>query len=108
MKKCLFCSNPADSLEHVLPQWLFRCIAPESRGTFPVQVGRYIEGQGYQDRRNHISLSFKARIVCTECNTGWMRQLESNVVHIFQPLAAENFPVLAHDHFDELRNYARQ
>jgi hypothetical protein len=35
-----------------------------------------------------------------------MRQLESNVVHIFQPLAAENFPVLAHDHFDELRNYA--
>ena len=24
MKNCLFCPNPADSLEHVLPQWLYR------------------------------------------------------------------------------------
>jgi len=106
MKKCLFCPNPANSLEHVLPQWLFRCIAPQSQGTFPVQVGRYVEGKGYQDRRNHISLSFKARIVCTRCNTGWMRQLESNVAHIFQPLAAEQFPVFAHDYFNKLKDYA--
>jgi hypothetical protein len=106
MRKCLFCPNPADSLEHVLPQWLFRCIAPGNEGKFPVRVGRFVDGQGYLDERKHLSLAFKARIVCENCNTGWMSKLESRVSHILSPLVAQDFPVLAHNFFDELRRDA--
>jgi hypothetical protein len=106
MKKCLFCPNPADSLEHVLPQWLFRRIAPANQGKFPVRVGRFVDGKGYLDQRNHISLAFKARIVCVDCNTGWMRKLESKVSQALKPLMAQDFPVLAHNFFDELRKGA--
>jgi hypothetical protein len=105
MKKCLFCSNPADSLEHVLPQWLFRCIAPRTTGAFPVNVGRYVEGQGYLDNRRFISLSLKARIVCENCNGGWMSKLESKVGQALKPLVADEFPILGHTFFEELKKH---
>lgn len=103
MKKCLFCPNPADSLEHVVPQWIHRCISPQTEGAFPVVVGRYVDGKGYCDKREQISLAFKARIVCEQCNTGWMRELESEVARIVKPLAVTPFPILSHCHFEQLR-----
>ena len=106
MKKCLFCQNPADSLEHVVPQWIYRCISPQTEGVFPVVVGRYVDGEGYRDKREQISLAFKARIVCDRCNTGWMRELESEVARILKPLLVTPFPVLSHCHFDQLRTDA--
>jgi hypothetical protein len=92
MNKCLFCSNPADSLERVLPQWLFRRVAPQTGGKLQVRVGRYVDGQGYRDQRRHISLAFKARIVCAQCNNGWMAKLESKVAHLLEHLVAPQFP----------------
>jgi hypothetical protein len=106
MKKCLFCSNPADSLEHVLPQWLHKCIYPETGGKFSVQVGRFLEGEGNRDQRKHDSLNFKARIVCVACNTGWMSQLESKVQPILKPLTGDPFPILGQSFFDQLRSDA--
>jgi hypothetical protein len=106
MRKCLFCSNAAESREHVLPQWLFRRIYPGTKGAFPVQVARYVEGKGYCDERRQISLSFQARIVCTSCNTGWLSKLESEVLKVLEPLTEPRFPVLAHCYFDELRKDA--
>ena len=106
MKKCLFCSNRADSLEHVLPQWLLRCVSPDTEGAFPVQAAKYVEGQGNSDERSFISLNFKARIVCVQCNTGWMSDLESEVDQILKPLTGKQFPVLAAAYFDELRKHA--
>lgn len=103
MKNCLFCPNPADSLEHVLPQWLFRCIAPGTDGKFPVRVARYVDGKGNLDERKHLSLGFKARIVCTACNNGWMSHLESKVARTLQPLVAAQFPVLGHSFLDALK-----
>ena len=106
MKKCLFCSNRADSLEHVVPQWIHRCISPDTTGAFPIVVGRYVEKQGYLDERRQISLSFKARIVCAECNGGWMRELESKVAWILKPLTVVPFPILSHCYLDQLRKDA--
>lgn len=106
MKTCLFCSKRADSREHVLPQWLLRCCDPEKKGIFPVTVGRYVAGKGYRDTRNQISLAFKARIVCEQCNCGWMATLESKVDHILKPLIGKEFPILSHCHLEELRTDA--
>jgi hypothetical protein len=107
MRKCLFCANTADSREHVLPQWLHRCISAETEGKFPVQVGRYVDGQGYLDERKFVSLNFKAKIVCTGCNIGWMSKMESEVDQILKPLTGKQFPVLAHDQLEQLRGHAQ-
>jgi hypothetical protein len=103
MRKCLFCANAADSHEHVLPQWLHRRIA--AKGKFPVQVGRYVEGEGFLDKRKFVSLNFKARIVCTSCNNGWMSKMESEVEQMLRPLTEKQFPVLAHAHLEQLREH---
>ncbi|MDA1274570.1 MAG: hypothetical protein O2960_11045 [Verrucomicrobia bacterium] len=107
MRKCLFCPNTADSHEHVLPQWLHRCISSETDGKFPVQVGRYVDGQGYLDERKFVSLNFKARIVCVGCNNGWMSKMESEVEQILKALTGKQFPVLAHTHLEQLREHAQ-
>ncbi len=107
MRKCLFCANTADSHEHVLPQWLHRCISSRTKGKFPVRVGRYVEGQGYLDERKFISLNLKARIVCVGCNNGWMSKMESEVEKILKPLTGKQFPVLAHTHLEQLRGDSR-
>jgi hypothetical protein len=104
MKKCLFCSNAADSLEHIIPQWLLYRIAPNKEGRFPMQVGRYIDGQGYLDTRNFISITFMARIVCEQCNNGWMSQLESEVGRILHPLIAEDFPILYRENLTQIHS----
>jgi hypothetical protein len=107
MNKCLFCSNKADSLEHVLPQWLFRCVSPATTGKFTVRVGRYVRGEGYLDDRKHLSLSFKARIVCRSCNGGWMSKLESKISYLLKPLLAEEFPTLGHIFLENLKQDAQ-
>lgn len=106
MSKCLFCDNPADSLEHVIPQWLHRRIAPETDGAFPVQIGRYVEPKGYLDERKHVSLRFAARVVCVACNTGWMSKMEAEVDQVLRALTEKSFPVLAHMHFEQLKDHS--
>jgi hypothetical protein len=106
MNTCLFCPKPADSLEHVVPQWIHCCVSPQTEGAFPVVVGRYVDGEGYRDKREQISLAFRARIVCEECNKGWMGELESNVAYILKPLVGTSFPVSSHCYVDQLRTNA--
>lgn len=107
MKLCLFCDNVADTLEHVIPQWVHRCVSPTTHGSFPVVVGRYTETDGYLDQRNQVSLAFKARIVCAQCNNGWMAQLEAEVSELLKPLMACAFPVLFEEFFNHLRQQSK-
>lgn len=94
MKRCLFCPNPANSLEHVIPTWVHCIVSPLSDGAFPVQVGRYFENDGYRDRREQISLAFKSRVVCHDCNTGWMCKLENEMKGTLSQLVTTPFPPL--------------
>ena len=89
MRKCLFCQSQADSREHVLPQWLHRCVSEETGGKFPVHVGRFVEGQGNLDEKQFLSLNFQAKIVCVACNNGWMAAMESEVDRILKPLTGK-------------------
>ena len=95
MRQCLFCENSADSLEHVLPQWLLRALAPDSAGRMPAKSGFFHEFDGYSMTRDLDSLSFKTRRVCAKCNNGWMAELEGDVQLFLSPLvedAAADFP----------------
>jgi hypothetical protein len=107
MAKCLFCLNRADSLEHVLPGWLLRCVEPKTKGHFPVHVAHYVEGQGYKEKRHHVSVQFKARIVCRACNNGWMSRLEREVEPLLRQLIQLDFPVLAQSFMEGLRKDAK-
>ena len=85
-----------------MPQWIHRCISPQTEGVFPVVVGRYVKGEGYRDKREQISLAFRARIVCEQCNKGWMAKMESEVEQILKPLTGNQFPANAPSHFELL------
>jgi hypothetical protein len=103
VKRCLFCENSADSLEHVIPQWIHRAVSPQSDGAFPVNVGRYVQGKGYLDQREQISLAFKARIVCKNCNNGWMSELESEIQNLLCPFLSVPFPDFGSTECNQLR-----
>ena len=105
MSNCLFCEKGADSCEHAIPQWVHRRIAPESKGKYPVYVGRFLSGKGYIEERHHVSTAFTAKIVCQACNSGWMSKMESEVKGILAPFTQESFPILAHTYLETLKDH---
>lgn len=76
MRQCVFCPNQANSKEHVLSKRILKRMGIESRD---VTVGALTESHGYEHRRPYPVLAFETRRVCTECNSGWMSQLEGFV-----------------------------
>jgi len=71
-RRCPFCENPADSREHVDPQWVSRLYlgADSGVGTFTMSFG------GLYPERTARTLNQTVR-VCRSCNSGWMAQLEA-------------------------------
>lgn len=79
-------------------------MSPRSGGAFPVHIGRYLEGDGYRDQRQQVSLAFKARIVCASCNHGWMSSLEAEIQETLSPFLAAPFPALNSVEWKQLRS----
>lgn len=77
---CLFCDNPADSKEDVLPVW----IQEKVKGKRPVLV------YGFSGERPITAEGLKSNVktacVCYDCNTGWMSRLEGHGKQILGPL----------------------
>src|SRR5207244_3883601 len=71
-RTCIFCDQRATSREHLLPLWLQGLLNP---GEMPHEFGDYASGSKQKWRPSRPD--FKARIVCKECNTGWMSDLET-------------------------------
>lgn len=73
-KQCLFCTNPADSAEHIWSDWILRDLKPVQ----PVQVkiGKFIN-------KLVKDPEVVMRCVCQKCNNGWMSDIESeNMPHM--------------------------
>lgn len=94
MKTCLFCTNRADSLEHVIPQWIFRRVSPEMGAGMEIHAGHFQEGSGTTTSRKHLANTLCARLVCQQCNNGWMSDLETRVIDAFGLLIEPSRPVL--------------
>lgn len=81
-RACIFCGEPADSDEHLLPAWLQRVLPSDE----PLLHYRQI-GSDESERHEWMKRPFreKAGGVCDICNTGWMSRLESAAKPILTP-----------------------
>ncbi len=81
-KPCLFCDNPSDgkSKEDVLPVW----VQEKIKGKQPLVVN------GFSGERpivqQAVKPSVKTGCVCSNCNHGWMSELEGEARPILGPL----------------------
>src|SRR5882762_3040814 len=69
-RQCIFCSNIADSKEHVWPLWILNMKKDKSWRPIRRTIG---------DSPTKITdgVEVEARTVCVTCNNGWMSGLES-------------------------------
>jgi hypothetical protein len=70
MRKCLFCDRNADSREHVWPSWILKNLMSGHQ----MSVRGFIADRtvGWVGPRPEL----KAKFVCSDCNGGWMSDLE--------------------------------
>ena len=75
VRQCLFCEQPAKSLEHIWPDWLLALV---QRKPYRQRLGSGPEVTLRGD--------FKARCVCRDCNNGWMSDLEGDARPVLSAL----------------------
>lgn len=92
-KVCAFCSKGANSEEHLWPDWARSSLHEPGEFMTPV-VQRYIGNlapPAPQPRRKQAGLrSFRLRVVCNECNNGWMSKKETELKPILSRLMNSN------------------
>ena len=87
---CIFCGGRPVTAEHVLPKWLAG-ILQQGRGRFLGTVEYVRAGQPAQ-ARPHVSrkeLLAPVRIVCKDCNGGWMSQLQTDAKVLLEPMVLD-------------------
>jgi hypothetical protein len=87
---CIFCGSSGLSSEHVWPKWAWNLI-PKARAKNHERLHTLTPGPNAPTRREakpHAgpSITVKARVVCKQCNNGWMSLLESKVRPFLTPL----------------------
>jgi hypothetical protein len=69
-RACMFCGGRPTTREHVYPRWI--------RDALPIASARYrtsdAEGNPLWEQR---TFDIEAKVVCADCNTGWMSDLEA-------------------------------
>jgi hypothetical protein len=73
---CIFCANPADSREHLYPDWILQTL--EDRRPFRQRLGN----GSYRIFSGEITI----RCVCSKCNHGWMSTLENSLTPLMKPM----------------------
>jgi hypothetical protein len=88
MPKCAFCDyNGKLTREHITSQWI--------RDLFPGRIkARRFEADGSVKKWEWDALDYKARVVCGQCNHGWMNDLENGVAKpALTPLITGKFDI---------------
>jgi hypothetical protein len=78
---CLFCDSKADSREHIIPRWVLEELE-WGRGPFAISFES-------KTPVKLVSPERKAKVVCKQCNEGWMHQLEDAAKPILSPLMCD-------------------
>lgn len=79
-KQCIFCDNPANSKEHFWPGWMHELLPqlPDPRHNRRLREYHPKRGHfesGPKDRPGGLE-TLKLRVVCADCNNGWMNRRE--------------------------------
>lgn len=82
-KKCIFCQGTGMSKEHFWPDWLrnhiYTSINDKHTSEFHISEGKNPSVLTRKDERSGHLITKKFRVVCVECNTGWMSKLEEKM-----------------------------
>jgi hypothetical protein len=80
---CIFCGKPANSGEHLLPDWL-RTVLPSDDPVVHYRMAGGVKEKSWTKK------PFKEQtwVVCDDCNHGWMCDLEGLVKPILAPAIA--------------------
>lgn len=81
MRRCLFCDNPANSNEDLIPKWILR--KPDIRQPFRRKLGKTI-------LKWTENVDIKVKSVCKPCNETWMSELEG-AIKPFMGLLIDDF-----------------
>lgn len=84
-RECIFCGDTPTTREHIFPAWAARLV--EDAG--PVAHSKLSERQGEPpDSRTWPQAPFTqtVRVVCAQCNNGWMSRIESDAEQILRPM----------------------
>jgi hypothetical protein len=84
-RECIFCGGTPLTAEHAWPQWIAKYLPRE-------KVPHLIlaQSEGKEDacsfRGQRLPFTTTARCVCTQCNSGWMHELEATAEPLLAPL----------------------
>jgi hypothetical protein len=88
---CIFCGSVGKlSKEHVVPRWIGSAFPSSERGV----LHRFAWARGEAESDSPISsldfdappFTWQARVVCAECNNGWMSSLEARAKDLLIPM----------------------
>lgn len=88
--KCIFCGKPGRSRTHIWPDWLHRLLGGVER-TIELESHDHMPGRKpvpsmTAKRKQGGLFSQKPFLACVQCNTGWMREFEDNIVCFAKPI----------------------
>ncbi|MDB2414187.1 hypothetical protein N9W34_00270 [Rickettsiales bacterium] len=99
-RTCIFCNRTRKkSKEHIWPEWMhtFLPIIGDANNTSEVNTFKWKEQTGAKKlkRQGHLTTK-KLRVVCEDCNNGWMSKIESEAKPILEKiLKNEEFHICA-------------
>ncbi len=87
VRTCIFCDQTSLTLEHVWPDWISKNLyGPPKKDRFTATrfdgPNRTPTGKSFKSSE----LNHKARLVCADCNNGWMSDVESHAKPVLLPL----------------------
>jgi len=88
MKKCAFCENPANSGEHLWSDWICELI-PHKGFT----LRRLDTSTGKYHPWHSSTLDQKTKVVCRECNSTWMSDIESEARQTLSNVIVDGAPL---------------
>jgi hypothetical protein len=107
LSHCLFCGQPFGqgrrrSAEHIWPQWMHHLLPDQDSpgGGGLVRQDPYTLETTYHEvhqTQGKIINTMRPRVVCEECNNGWMSRLDDRTKPLLQEMIAERPAVLHAD-----------
>lgn len=105
MPSCIFCNSNDSSKEHLWGAWWQDYYPPKQadrlqRGTHTITTRS--DSDVYKRTKGQFSnvgapISHTTKVVCEECNTGWMSIIESDMKEAFHSLYIENNDIVSPD-----------
>lgn len=80
-RACIFCGKTNLTKEHVLPKWIQNYFGAQTGG---LHVVNKQDGSSYQFTEKAFNRT--AKIVCENCNSGWMSKLEGDIQALLGPM----------------------